>query len=72
MVPLYSMIRGKKAPRSALKWTADTKKAFVDTKDCLANFTALASCAYAKISLVTDVSDDLAGAVLQQEVDGVV
>ena len=42
LVPLNSMIRGKKAPRSALKWTADTKKAFVDTKDSLVNFTALA------------------------------
>ena len=42
LVLLYSMIGGKKAPQSALKWTADTKKAFVDTKNCLANFTARA------------------------------
>ena len=45
----------------------------MDTKDCLANFTALAFPApNAKISLVTDASDNSAGAVLQQEVDGVI
>ena len=45
----------------------------MDTKDCLANFTALAFLApNAKIFLVTDASDDSAGAVLQQEVDGVI
>ena len=44
LVPLYSMIRGKKEPQSALKWTADTTKILVHTKDCFANFNALTFC----------------------------
>ena len=57
LVSHYSMIRGKKAQRSALNWTADTTKAFVDAKDCLANFTALGFPApNAKTSSVTTLA----------------
>ena len=63
------MIKGKRYSRSAIKWTSELKKAFEASKDCLANFTALTFPApNAKISLVTDASDDAAGVVLQQEV----
>ena len=70
LASLYDIIKGKRYSRSAIKWTSDLKKAFEASKDCLANFTALTFPApNAKISLVTDASDDVAGAVLQQEVD---
>ena len=70
LAPLYDMIKGKRYSRSSIKWTSDLKKAFEASKDCLANFTALTFPApNAKISLVTDASDNAAGAVLQQEVD---
>ena len=62
--------KGKRYSRSVIKWTSDLKKAFEASKGCLANFTALTFPApNAKISIVTDASDDAAGAVLQQEVD---
>ena len=70
LAPLYDMIKGKRYSRSTIKWTLELKKAFEASKDCLANFTAWGFPApNAKISLVTDASDDAAGAVLQQEVD---
>ena len=70
LAPLYDMLKGKRYSRLAIKWTSDLKNAFEASKDCLATFTALAFPApNGKISLVTDASDDAAGAVLQQEVD---
>ena len=73
LVPLYDMIKGKRSSQSLLKWTPELVKSFEGAKDCLANYTALAFPApHANISLVTDASNDAAGAVLQQEIDGVV
>ena len=70
LAPLYDMIKGKRYSQSMLKWTDELKKAFEASKDFLENFTALTFPApNAKISLVTDASDDAAGAVLQQEVN---
>ena len=67
------MIKGKRSSQSLLKWTPELVKSFEGAKDCLANYTALAFPApHANISLVTDASNDAAGAVLQQEIDGVV
>ena len=64
------MIKGKRYSHLAIKWTSELKKVFEASKDCLANFTALTFPApNAKISLVTDASDDAAGVVLQQKVD---
>ena len=73
LVPLYDMIKGKRSSQSLLKWTPELVKSFEGAKDCLANYTALAfPAAHANISFVTDASNDAAGAVLQQEIDGVV
>ena len=73
LVPLYDMIKGKQSSQSLLKWTPELIKSFEDAKDCLANYTALAFPApNANISLVTDASNDAAGTVLQQEIDGII
>ena len=73
LVPLYDMIKGKRSSQSLLKWTLELIRSFEGAKDCLVNYTALAFPApHANISFVTDASNDAAGAVLQQEIDGVV
>ena len=58
LVPLYDMMRGKYNLQSTLKWTPETTTAFEEAKSSMANFTALAFLA--------------PGAVLQQEVDGMI
>ena len=64
LVPLYDMIKGKRSLQSLLKWTPVLIKSFEGAKDYLANYTALAFPApHANISLVTDSSNDAAGAV---------
>ena len=73
LVPLYDMLKGKRSSQAILKWTPTLFEAFDAAKNCLANYTALAfPVPDATISLVTDASDDAAGAVLQQEIDGVI
>ena len=64
LVPLYDMIEGKRSLQSLLKWTPELIKSFEGAKDCLENYTAFAFRApHANISLVTDASNDAAGAV---------
>ena len=56
-----------------VKMDPELVKSFEGAKDCLENYMALVFPApHANISLVTDASNDTAGAVLQQEIDGVV
>ena len=73
LVPLYDMLKGKRSSQSILKWTPTLIEAFDAAKNCSANYKALAlPVSDATILLVTDASDDAAGAVLQQEIDGVI
>ena len=73
LVSRYDMIKGKCSLQSLLKWTPEVIISFEGANDCLANYTALAfSAPHANISLVNDTSNDAAGAVIQQKIDGVV
>ncbi|KAJ8415040.1 hypothetical protein AAFF_G00007380 [Aldrovandia affinis] len=68
--PLLGTLKGK-APSHAIDWSADMAKAFVDTKQALANTTMLAHpLPGAQISLTTDASDYVVGAVHEQLVGG--
>ena len=67
------MLIGKRSSQSILKWIPTSVKTFDAAKHCLANYTALAFLVPdGTFSLVTDASDDAAGAVIQQEIDGII
>ena len=67
------MLKEKRSSQAILKWTPTLIEAFDAAKNCLANYTALAFPEPdVTISLVADASDDAAGAVLQQKIDGVI
>ncbi|KAJ8391458.1 hypothetical protein AAFF_G00089320 [Aldrovandia affinis] len=71
MRPLFGALKAK-APDHAFNWSADMAKAFIDTKQALANATMLAHpLPGTPIKLTTDASDYTAGAVHKQLVGGV-
>ena len=66
LAPLYKLTK-LKSP----KWSAETNKAFVDSKAMLANLAAIAfPKPNARLSLAVDASDTAIGAVLQQANNG--
>ena len=69
MQPLYSALSGK--PKTLL-WGPDQQRSFIATKDALASATTLVFPAPgAPLTLTTDASNVAVGAVLEQEVNGV-
>lgn len=73
LAPLHDLLRGlKKSSVKKLSWSTAAESAFVDVKNRLADSTLLAfPTPNAPTSIYTDASNDAVGAVLQQEVDGI-
>ena len=70
--PLHSLLSSKQGEYHALHWTTEADIAFSATKKALANASLLFHPKpNAPISIMTDASDMAVGAVLQQQLDGI-